>query len=54
MDQKAADLDLSFKFSFNDTHHNRCGIDLSGGITRLITEGGFKLLGKSLSVLEFH
>ena len=56
MDQKATDLDLSFKpskcvsYLFDGSQHNRQGIELSGGITKSITEGGTKFLGKSLEV----
>ena len=56
MDQKATDLDLSFKpskcvsYLFDGSQHSRQGIELSGGITKSITEGGTKFLGKSLEV----
>ena len=56
MDQKATDLDLSFKpskcvsYLFDGSHHSQQGIELSGGITKSITEGGTKFLGKSLEV----
>ena len=59
MDQKATDLDLSFKpskcvsYLFDGSHHSQQGIELSGGITKSITEGGTKFLGKSLDLGVF-
>ena len=56
IDQKATDLDLSFKSSkcvsylFNGHIHRKEGISLYGGSTRSITEGITKFLGKSLDV----
>ena len=56
MDQKATDLDLSFKpskcvsYPFDGSRYSQQGIELSGGITKSITEGGTKFLGKSLEV----
>jgi len=56
IDQKASDLDLSFKpskcvsYLFDGHHHSREGIQLSGGSTRPITDGGTKFLGKSIDV----
>lgn len=56
IDQRAKDLDLSFKpvkcvsYLFDGNHHRKEGIELSGGITRSITEGGTMFLGKSLEV----
>ena len=53
VDQKALDLDLSFKcvsFLLDGNNHSDQGIELSGGITKLITEKGTKFLGKSLEV----
>jgi len=47
IDRKAADLDLSSKcisFLFDGTKHLPQGIPLSGGTTKLITEGGTKFL----------
>ena len=52
MDQKATDLDLSFKpskcvsYLFDGIRHSRQGTELSGGITKSITEGGTKFCGK--------
>jgi len=51
IDQRAADLDLSFKpskcvSSLYDGHsHRKEGIQLSGGCTKSITESGTKFLG---------
>jgi len=56
VDQRATDLDLSFKplkcvsYLFDGSHHDRQGVELSGGITRSIAEGGTKCLGKLLEV----
>ena len=56
IDQKASDLDLSFKPSkcisyLSDGHKLiREGIQLSGGSTTPITDGGTKFLGKSLDI----
>jgi len=56
IDRKAADLDLSLKpskcisFLFDGTKHLPQGIPLSGGTTKLITEGGTKFLGKLIDV----
>ena len=56
VDQKASNLDLSFKPSksvsslFDGNNHSDQGIELSGGITKSITEKGTKFLGKSLEV----
>ena len=54
MDQKAADLEFKpskcVSYLFDGSHHSRQGIELSGGITKSITEGGTKFLGKSLEV----
>jgi len=56
VDQKALDLDLSFKpskcvsFLFDGNNRSDQGIELSGGITKSITEKGTKFLGKSLEV----
>ena len=56
IDQRAKDLDLSFKpvkcvsHLFDGRHHMQQEIQLSGGSTRLITEGGTMFLGKSLEV----
>jgi len=53
IDQKAADLDLSFKPSkwmFDGHKFIREGIQLSGGSTRPITDGGTEFLEKSLDV----
>jgi len=54
IDQKASDLDLSFKpskcvsYLFDGHKLIKEGIQLSGGSTRAITDGGTKFLGKSL------
>jgi len=56
VDQKAGDLDLSFKpskcvsYLFDGYSHRKEGIQLSRGFTRSISEGGTKFLGKSLEV----
>ena len=56
IDQKAADLDLSFKPSkcvsyLLDGHsHRKEGIQLSGGCTKSLTEGSTTFLVKSLEV----
>ena len=56
IDRKAADLDLSFKpskcvsYLFDGHSLRKEGIQLSGGCTKSITEGGTKFLGKSLEV----
>ena len=56
VDQKARELDLLFKpskcvyYLFDFHCHRKQGIQLSGGSTRSIIEGGTKLLGKSLNV----
>ena len=56
MDQKAIELDLSFKpsksvlYLYDGNCHSEKGIQLSGGITKSIIEGGTKFLGKSLKV----
>jgi len=56
VDQRATDLDLSFKpsksvsYLFNGNHHDSQAIELSGGTTRSIVEGGTKFLGKLLEV----
>ena len=56
VDQKVADLDLSFKPSkcvsslFDGHSHRKEGIQLSGDCTKSISEGGNKILGKSLAV----
>ena len=56
IDRKAADLDLTLKpskcvsFLFDGTKHLSQGIPLSGGTTKLITEGGTKFLGKLIDV----
>jgi len=56
VDQKAQQLDLSFKpskcvsYLFDGHSYRKEGIQLSGGSTRSITEGGTKFLGKSLDV----
>ena len=53
VDQGATDLDLSFKpskcgFYLFDGQSHQKGIQLLGGFTRSVTEGGTKVLGKSL------
>ena len=35
---------------FDGSHHSQQGIELCGGITKSITEGGTKFLGKSLEM----
>ena len=56
VDQKAKDLDLSFKptkcvsYLFDGHSHRKEGIQLSSGFTKSITEGGTKFLGKLLEV----
>ena len=55
IDQKTADLDLSFKplcvpYLFDGHSHRKEGVQLSGGCTKSITEGGTTFLGKSLEV----
>ena len=56
VDQKALDLDLSFKSSkcvsllFDGHNHSNQGVELSGGITKSTAESGTKFLGKSLEV----
>ena len=56
IDRKAADLDLSLKpfkcisILFDGTKHMPQGIPLSGGTTKLITEGGTKFLRIRVSV----
>ena len=56
VDQKASDLDLSFKpvkcvsYLYDGAKHLKEGILLSKGTTRSITEGGTKFLGKLIDV----
>ena len=56
VDQKAGDLDLSFKpskcvsYLFDGYSHSKEGIQLSRGFPRSITEGSTKFFGKSLEV----
>ncbi|XP_065896220.1 uncharacterized protein [Dysidea avara] len=56
IDKKAADLDLTLKpskcvsFLFDGSKHLSQRIPLSGGTTKLITEGGTKFLGKLIDV----
>ena len=56
VDQRASDLDLSFKpakcvsYLFNGIKHLQKGVPLSKGTTRSITEGGTKFLGKLIDV----
>jgi len=51
-----SDLDLTFQpskcisYLFDGHYHSREGIQLSGGSTRPITDGGTKFLGKSIDV----
>ena len=56
IDKRAAGLDLTLKpskcvlFPFDGSKHMSQGIRLSGGTTKLITEGGTKFLGKLIDV----
>ena len=56
VDQRASDLDLSFKpvkcvsYLFDGKKCLQKGIPLSKGVTRSITEGGTKFLGKLINV----
>jgi len=56
IDKKSSNLDLSFKpakcisYLFDGHNHKHEGIQLSGGLTRSITEGSTKFLDKSLDV----
>ena len=57
IDKKAADLDLTLKpskcvsFLFDGSKHLSQRIPLSGGTTKLITEGGTKFLGKLILLM---
>jgi len=56
VDQKAGDLDLSFKpqmcvsYLFDGFNHLQESIPLTKGTTQSITEGGTKFLGKLIDV----
>ena len=41
---------MPVSYLFDGNHHSEMDIQLPGGITRSITEGGTKFLGKSLEV----